>query len=116
MGVAHRYPPELRQAPVGTKVWFEGEKQGYTVRARSRRFIVCTKPFNLKKTMIYCVIDLDEGVRGTENLVFGFGAETDEQCEDMVRRLTGEDGSLGYRTEVSHRNRVPIHVTKVSTP
>lgn len=54
------------------------------------------------------MVDLDEQVRGTENLIFGMGAETREQCEDMLARLTGTDPDI--ETELSARNRVPLRV------
>jgi hypothetical protein len=89
---------------VGEKVKFTSEKRRYTVRAAGARFAVLNKPFNPKNTVLYTVVDLEEGVRGTENLVFGAGAETDEHCVEMLKRL--ESG----QTEVSHRNRVNIDI------
>lgn len=87
---------------VGDKIKFAEEKQAYTIQALGPRFAVCTKPFNPKHTVLYSVVDLQEKVRGTENLIFGMGAETIEQCQEMLERLeTGE-------TEVSHRNRIPL--------
>lgn len=84
------------------KIKFAEEKQAYTIQALGPRFAVCTKPFNLKHTVLYSVVDFKEKVRGTENLIFGAGAETRGQCEEMLTRLeTGE-------TEVSHRNRIPL--------
>lgn len=101
----------LVRVRVGDRIWFTEEKQGYTVQARSSRYIICNKPFNPKKTVLYTIIDLDELVRGPENLIFGFGAETREQCEEMLGRL--EQGVL-ERTEVSQRHRCDLHVSKVS--
>ena len=95
---------ELEKASVGTKIWFVGEKRPYKVRARNERYLICTKPFNLRHTVLYTVVDLKEQIRGTENLIFGFGAETDRQCREMAERLDNE-------TEVSHRNRVALEVT-----
>ncbi len=89
---------------VGDKVKFKGETMRYAVRAAGERFAVCTKPFNPKRTVIYTVVDFERKVRGTENLIFGFGAETDEQCREMLARL--ESG----QTEVSHRNFVPLEI------
>ena len=63
--------------------------------------------------MLYTVLDIAQGVRGTENLIFGMGAETDEDCEDMIKRLSGQNANLGFQTEVSHRNRIPINVVRV---
>lgn len=98
------------EAPVGAKLWFDKEKQGYTIRARNERFAVCTKPFNVRRTVLYSVVDFEEGVRGTENLIFGCGAETDEQCREMLERIASG------QTEISHRNRVSLCVPKYWTP
>lgn len=87
----------LVSAPIGTKIKFVKEKGAYVIRARSRRFIVCTKPYNPKRTVIYTIIDLQEKVRGPENLIFGMGAETDQQCADMIDRL---EGIYRFPTEV----------------
>lgn len=109
----HRQLPDIyesRRVPVGAKIWFEGEKQGYTVRASNVAFCVCTKPFNAQKTVLYTVIDWEQDIRGTENLVFGMGAESDEDCEEMLERLTLDE------TEVSHRNRVPLNIVKYRNP
>lgn len=88
----------------GSKVYFKGEKRPYEVRCRNDRFIICTKPFNLKNTVLYTIIDLARNVRGTENLIFGMGFETDEDCLDaLVRLKSGE-------SEVSYRNFVPLEL------
>ncbi len=95
--------------PVGGMVWFEGERLRYNVQARSSRFLVCTKPFNPLHTVLYSVVDLQEQVRGTEDLIFGFGAETPELCWAMIARL--EDGT----TQVSKRNRTPLRIRRMET-
>lgn len=99
---------------VGSKLWFLGEKQGYTVRALGKRYAVCTKPMNAKKTVLYTVCDFQEWVRGTENLVFGMGAETDGQCREMIERLEVVSRDSQLATEVSHRNRVPMRIIRVN--
>jgi hypothetical protein len=104
----------LTTAPVGTKIKFDAEKQAYTLQARSDRYLVCTKPFNARRTVIYTVVDLVEKVRGTENLVFCAGFETRPQCEEAIERLEGRSGP--FRTEVSHRNRRVLRVDRVTTP
>lgn len=101
----------LGAAQPGWRVRFAEERNAYTIQARGERYLVCTKPFKPQRTVLYTVVDLQEQVRGTENLVFGMGAETQEQCEQMVRRLEGKD--RGIHTEVSRRNRVPLRVTAV---
>ena len=99
----------------GDKVWVAEYKRPFTVQAADDRYAICTRPHF--DTVLYFIADFKEGVRGTENLVFGMGAETVEQCEQMMRRLTGEafeHSSPGYQTEVSHRNRVPLNITRHS--
>lgn len=95
-----------RRLPKGSKVWFRGEKQGYTVRASNVAFCVLTKPFNAEKTVLYTIIDWESDVRGAENLVFGHGAETDEECENMLERLTVGD------SDVSQRHYVDLDIVK----
>lgn len=97
---------------VGDKIKFAEEKLRYTVQASGDRYIVCSKPFNPRRTVLYTVIDWVEQVRGTENLIFGGGAETREQCEEMLMRLEGRDAELGWATEVSRRNRVPLRLER----
>jgi hypothetical protein len=94
-----------QELKVGSRVWFEGEKRPYNVRARNNRYIICTKPYNPQRTVLYTIMDLEEGVRGPENLIFGMGAQTDQECEEMLERL--EDAS-----KVSRRNRVQINITR----
>ena len=82
---------KLRELPVNGKIWFHEEKRPYRVRARGNRYLVCTKPFNLKRTTLYCIVDLEEQIRGPEDLVFGLGAETVEDCQWMLARLEGRN-------------------------
>lgn len=88
--------------PIDVLVHVPDEKRGFRVQARNDRFAVCTKQHF--STVRYFILDAESGVRGTENLVLGFGAETKEQCEEMLARLSSGE------TEVSHRNRVPWDV------
>lgn len=94
----------FRCMKLGDKIKFSEEKQKYTVRAISGRYAVCTKPFNVRKTVLYTVVDFEQKIRGTENLVFGLGAETDEQCKEMLNRLDSGE------TEVSYRNRIKLKI------
>jgi len=118
------------QCIIGQRIWFAEEKKPYRVRCRSDRYLICTKPANLWKTVFYTIIDLKENIRGAENVILGFGAETDEECQEMLDRLEGAVSpdpesdellrEMGIepppltQTEVSYRNRVPLVVTRVS--
>lgn len=110
----------MEMAEVGAKVKFSKEKKRYTIRASNRYFSVCTKPQNLvkrrgksgivEKTVLYTVIDWLHGIRGTENLIFGMGAETDEDCQEMLERLTNNE------TQVSHRNWCELDIEDYQPP
>lgn len=112
--VGETYTPKVE---VGSKLRFEGEKQMFTVQASNRVYSVCTKPLNMirrrgggkyehEKTVLYTIVDWRNGIRGTENLVFGFGAETKEQCEEMLERITNAG------SDISHRNWTDLKVEK----
>lgn len=96
----------LLDAAPGDRIRFAEEVQAYTIQARSARYLVCTKPFNPKKTVLYTIVDLHNHVRGPENLVFGAGAETPQQCEQMVERLSDDV----HPSQISHRNNVAVKV------
>lgn len=106
----------LTDLPVDSRIWFAEEKRPYTVQARSDRYLICTKPFAAQRTVLYTIIDLQEGVRGPENLIFGMGAETREQCEQMIGRIEGRDRDFESRTEVSWRHRIPTNVSRTESP
>lgn len=93
--------------PVGAKIKFKEEKQKYTVKASNIAFAICTKPFNAKKTVFYTIIDWHNKIRGAENLVFGMGAETRKQCQEMLERLTQGE------SEVSHRNQIALKIEEL---
>jgi len=93
--------------PAGSRIWFSEEKRPYRVRATGKRFLICAKPFNPKRTVLYTVVDTQDGIRGTENLIFGMGAETTEDCSEMLQRL--EEGE----TAISRRNFISLNVVRI---
>lgn len=92
------------KANINDKVYLPLEVKPYKVQARNERYIICTKPFNLKSTVQYFIIDLDREVRGADNRIFCSGYETREQCEERLQELI--DGKL----EVSYRNVVDLDI------
>ena len=99
--------PTTTKYQVGDKIKFEKEKQRYTIQARDDRYIIATKPFNARHTVIYTIIDLKRGVRGPDNLVFGLGYESRLDCENALVRL--QDGSM----EVSHRRLASLEPSEL---
>jgi len=93
---------------VGTKIKFPEEKQRYTVQCYNERYVICTKPLNCLKTVLYTIIDFKENIRGAEDLVLCMGFETKEGCQEALERLiTGV-------SEVSYRNRIPLSIESLS--
>jgi hypothetical protein len=89
-----------------SKILFTGEKMAYTVKACNERYAICTKPFNLKKTVLYTIVDLEQGVRGTNDFVFNpYDFKSQEDIEQCLRDLV--NGSVG----ISRRNSVPLAIT-----
>lgn len=91
---------------VGDKIKFAEEKAAYTVQAMNDRYAVCTKPFNPARTVWYTIIDFEEEIRGPENLVFGFGAETRELCEEMLARIVSGESEISHRSRIELRQEV----------
>lgn len=71
---------------VGEKIYFEEEKRPYTIQARNERYMICTKPFAARKTVIYTIVDFEKEERGPDNLIFGLPYETKEQIIEISRR------------------------------
>ena len=89
---------------VGDKVYIPGEKRPYKVRARDERYIICTKPYNPRRTVMYFIIDLKEKRRAPDNMVFCFGYETDEACAERLKEL--QDGKI----ELSRRRGINLDI------
>ena len=96
--------------PIGAKIKFFSEKQRYTVRASNAAYTILTKPFNARKTVIYTIISFHEKVRGPEDLIFGMGAETDEEIDNMLDRMTSGN------SVISHRHRCKLDIEAMTPP
>lgn len=105
-----------RSLLVGDRVAFHGERQArWKVRACGERYVVLTKPFNnFGRTdrsygrHHYTVIDLAEGIRGTDDCVGSLGYESDEEIEHALGRM--ESGDF----EISVRNNVTLDIRRVA--
>lgn len=89
---------------VGDKVYVPTEKKPYKVRARDDRYIICTKPFNPQRTVLYFIVDLADKWRAPDNMVFCSGYETDEDCQERLAEL--QNGEI----ELSRRRGVPLDI------
>ena len=100
-------PAKLKR---GYRVWFDGEKRPYTVYARNRHLIACVKPFSLKKTYLYAIVDVRAGVRGTDGFVFSPGWSNEDESKESLKMMHRQGG------QVSHRNRVPLVIVRMAKP
>lgn len=91
----------------GDSVTFLEEKQPYRVRAASGNFVILTKPFNLRKTVLYCIIDWKRGVRGPDNLIFSHGYESDLDIAERMQDLVSGNAT------VSRRRELPVNIIKL---
>lgn len=90
---------------VGDKIKFIEEKKPYSIIACDDRYLICTKPYNPKRTVIYTIVDLQENIRGTENMIFCLGFETKEDCDEALIRLQSGE------SEISRRNRIQLNIS-----
>jgi len=109
---------------VGDKIYFAEEKKPYTIRACDSRYLICTKPFNLRpKTVIYTIVDLKEGIRGTDGYSLGaYDYYSDEDCQNFLKELQdaakapleSEDGVIYDvgSAHISYRNRIKLNIVQ----
>ena len=119
---------EQREYNVGDKIYFAEEKKPYTIRACDERFLICTKPYNFRpRTVIYTIVDLVEGIRGTDNYSIGpYDYYDTDDCNAVLGEL--QQWASGVKTEIvdgqevlveplfgtqiSHRNRIELNIVK----
>jgi len=96
------------QLKKGDKIKFKRHKQRYTVVAANKKFAICTKPLNCKKTYIYTIIDFEKQIRGPENLIFNCtDLRNDGEAREMLVRLTRR------KTEVSYRRNIELDIERI---
>lgn len=89
---------------VGDKVYIPQHKRPFRCRQRDDRYIICTKPYNPKHTVLYFIIDLQDKWRAPDDRVFCCGYETDEDCKERLHELQSGEIFL------SRRNGVPLDI------
>ena len=89
---------------VGDKIYIPNQKKPYRVRVRDDRYIICTKPYNPQRTVLYFIVDLVSKWRAPDNMIFCFGYETDDDCKERLKEL--QEGKI----ELSCRRGVPLDI------
>jgi len=101
MELENLYKEILNSLKVGDKIYFKGEKKGYEIKARNMRYLICTKPFNPKRTVTYTILDSEELINSTNNCVFN---PYDYTCQkDIDESLVDLENGL---CELSSRRQV----------
>ncbi len=94
---------EQKKLYEGNKIKFAEEKQMYNIRAGNDRYLICTKPFNPRHTVLYSIVDLLENIRGTNDYIFNpydYSLTTD--CRQCLKDL------ISGEVKISTRNRIPL--------
>lgn len=83
---------------VGDKVKLADTKQRWTVKGvtAAGRFVILTKPFNPKPSVLYTVIDFDRGVRGRDDM-YGIGYDTDDKMAAAVHMFQHTEDADGAK-------------------
>lgn len=92
--------PAFPVLEVGQRIRFDGDRVSMTVRAQSkdRRYVILTRPFPLKRTVLYSIVDFARGIRGTGDLVLGWhGYETDDDIRENMASLVAGEMEVSYR-------------------
>jgi len=94
----------------GKRIKFAEEKRSYKIVAMNDRFVICTKPFNLRKTFVYTIVDLEEQLRGPDNMIFGpkYDYSDPVKATKAINELMGSNGITAFG--ISRRNNVKLNI------
>ena len=92
---------------VGDKIKFTSEKQRYTIKACNERFIIATKPFNARKTFLYTIVDLKEGLRAADNYYCKHDYTKVKEAEEGLKEL------ISGKIHLSHRSRIKLDLERI---
>lgn len=87
-------------AKTGDKIYVYGEVKPYVVKVRDERYIIATKPYNLRRTVLYFIIDLLKGWRGPDDRAFCCGYETPEDIKERLQELRNGEIEVSRRRSV----------------
>lgn len=94
---------------IGSKLYFDDEKQGYTVQAFDDRYIIASKPMNALKAYLYTFVDIKEDIRSRCDLIFGLVHDANNP-EDAAKNLAElQSGDL----HLSRRAQRTLNIVKV---
>jgi len=86
----------------GTKIKWVGEIKKYKCIARDDRYIIVAKPYNPKPDMCqYSILDIQDMVCSTDNLIFGMYNYLDKNdCDEALKELNNGNLALSQKNMV----------------
>lgn len=96
----------------GQRIKFAEEKQSYKIIASNERYLICTKPFNARKTYLYTIVDLAEGRRGPDNMILGpfYDYNDPRHARQAIRDLVGKKRVICKVLELSPRRSIDLKI------
>lgn len=95
---------------VGQQIKFEDERTRYTVQAFSKRYIIATKVFKLKRNnYLYTIVDVLRGIRGPSDLLFGSPYTFDDYEGALLNIAMLHTG----KQSISSRKSIPLTVEEL---
>lgn len=91
---------------IGDKIKFADEKGKYVIRECNDRYLICTKPYNFKKTFFYTIVDLERNIRGADNYYTKFDYMDPKELKQAMIELMNGKLEIG-------RNRVPLKFEEI---
>lgn len=102
----------MTQELKATRVKFVEEKYAYTIVAANARYWICVKPFNLRKTYLYTIVDVVKKRRGPDNMIFGpqYDYANPRHARQAIRDLMGVKRVLCKPLDISHRRDCKLNI------
>ena len=71
----------------GAKIQWKGQKIKFKVVARNDNFIIITRPYNIKKTFEYSILDLEYMECNKDNYYCRYNYQDIEECKKALEEL-----------------------------
>lgn len=90
---------DFKNLKVGDKIYWKNEERGYTIKARSERYIIVVKMMFGKP--YYSILDLEQCICSTNNYVFNpYDYCKQDDIEQSLMDLVNGEYELSRRNEV----------------
>lgn len=88
----------LHDLKPGDRVYFATDVRPFRVQVAGDRYVIATKPFNVQRTVLYTILDIEEQRRGPDDRVFSnHDYCTQEDCASALTELEAGDMDVSWR-------------------